>query len=64
MATKYLSTVWPTAHLAIASLRLNALLQMRRFGDSLQMLRSILVVFDNGRAPKLEVIALDVVSIY
>lgn len=62
MANKYLTTLWPTAHEAIASLKLNALLQMRRFADSLQMLRSILVVFDNQRTPKAEVIAQDVVS--
>lgn len=59
-----LSTLWPKAHEAIASLRLIALIQMRKFEDSLQMMRSILLVFDNNRAPKSEVIALEVVSTF
>lgn len=62
-ASKYLSTLWPTAHEAVASLRLNALLKMHRYVDALQMLRSILVVFDNNRCPKCQVIAREVVSI-
>lgn len=62
MANELLQTLWPTAHQAIPSLRLNALMQMRKFLESLQILRSILVVFDNNRNPKNEVIALEVVS--
>lgn len=62
VANELLQTLWPTAHQAIPSLRLNALMQMRKFLQALQILRSILVVFDNNQSSKNEVIALDVVS--
>lgn len=62
VAIELLQQLWPTAHPAIPSLRLNALLHMRKFLESIQMLRSILVVFDNNRSQKDEVIAVDVVS--
>lgn len=59
---RYLSVLWPTSHVAIHSLRLSALLQMHRFLDLIQMLRSILVQFDNNQVEKTEVISSDVVS--
>lgn len=63
VAIEILNTqLWPTAHQAIPSLRLNALMQMQKFLDALQIMRTILVVFDNNRSPKNEVIAIDVVS--
>lgn len=62
VANELLQQLWSTAHQAIPSLRLNALMQMRKFLDALQMLRSILVVFDNNRSQKDELIALEVVS--
>lgn len=62
MTNELLQTLWPSAHQAIPSLRLNALMQMRKFLQALQILRSILVVFDNNQSSKNEVIALDVVS--
>lgn len=63
VANELLQTLWPTAHQAIPSLRLHALLQMRKFLDSLQILRSILVVFDNNQSSKNEMIALEIVRI-
>lgn len=63
VATKYLSTLWPTTHMAISSLRISALLQMHRFVDLLHILRSILVTFDDKQTPKTDVIASDVVRI-
>lgn len=62
VANELIQTLWPTAHQAIPSIRLSALMQMRKFLDSLQLLRSILVVFDNNRIPKEQVIALEVVG--
>lgn len=63
LATKYLSYLWPTTHVAINSLRISALLRMRRFVDSLQIIRSILMACDNNQTPKADVIAFDVVNI-
>lgn len=63
IADQLCSTYWPSKHEAIASIRLLALLQMRKFTDFLQILRSIMLVFDDNQVPKNEVISDEVVKI-
>lgn len=63
IADQLCSVYWPAAHESIASIRLLALLQMRKFTDFLQILRSIMLVFDNNQVPKNEVISDEVVKI-
>ncbi|XP_031634542.1 pentatricopeptide repeat-containing protein 2, mitochondrial-like [Contarinia nasturtii] len=57
LTNQFLSTLWPSAHEAIISLRLLAFLKMHKFVDVLQFLRSILLIYDNNKTPKTDVIS-------
>lgn len=61
IAEHLLSMLWPTAHEAITSLRLLSGLQMRKFVEVLRILRSPVLVYDNNKAPKEEIISNEVV---
>lgn len=63
IADKLLLSLWPIAHASVPSLRLIAMLQMNKFIEALQLLRSILVVCDSNRSPKTEVISIEAVRL-
>lgn len=61
IAEQLLPTLWPSAHEAIPSLRVIALIRMQKFVDALQILRSVLVVYDDSRTQKNDVISREAV---
>lgn len=61
IAEQLLLTLWPTAHEAIPSLRVIALIHMQKFVDALQVLRSLMVVYDENRTQKNDVISSEAV---
>lgn len=64
IAEQLSSTYWPSAHESIASIRLLALIQMRKFTEFLKILRSIMLVYDDNQVTKNEVISDEVVKIH
>lgn len=63
IAEQLLSTLWPTAHKAIPSLRIMAMLEMRKFVEVLRIMQSIstVMVYDEKKTAKKEIICSEVV---
>ncbi|XP_055315923.1 uncharacterized protein LOC129575838 [Sitodiplosis mosellana] len=62
IAEEQLLTLWPSAHQAIPTLRLIALIRMHKFVDALQVLRSLLLVYDESRTEKDDVVSSEAID--
>lgn len=57
-----LLTLWPTAHEAIPTLRFLALIRMQKFTNALQLLRALMIAYDDNRTEKTEIVSYEAVS--
>lgn len=62
IADELLLTLWPTAHEAIPTLRLLALIRMQKFTNAIQLLRALMIVYDENRIKKTEIVSYEAVS--